>query len=112
MKLAERMDRILVESAFEVLVRARALEAAGRSVVHLEIGEPDFPTPAHIVAAAKIVFAQAQFHAGVVLIDPAPNSRNQGLDSGNERMLAGRAVVGLCRPCDSSRTRSVTYASR
>ena len=53
MKLAERMDRILVESAFEVLVRARALEAQGRSVIHLEIGEPDFPTPAHIVEAAK-----------------------------------------------------------
>ena len=45
MKLAERMDRIRVESAFEVLVRARALEATGRSVIHLEIGEPDFPTP-------------------------------------------------------------------
>ena len=49
MKLADRMQRILVESAFEVLVRARALEAKGRSVIHLEIGEPDFPTPAHIV---------------------------------------------------------------
>ncbi len=45
MKLAARMDRILVESAFDVLVRARALEAQGRSVIHLEIGEPDFPTP-------------------------------------------------------------------
>src|SRR6202163_2131808 len=53
MKLAERMDRILIESAFEVLVRARALEATGRSVIHLEIGEPDFPTPPHIVEAAK-----------------------------------------------------------
>jgi aspartate aminotransferase len=53
MKLAERMNRIAVESAFEVLVRARALEAKGRSVIHLEIGEPDFPTPAHIVDAGK-----------------------------------------------------------
>ncbi|MGO4879597.1 MAG: pyridoxal phosphate-dependent aminotransferase [Bryobacteraceae bacterium] len=53
MKLAERMDRVAVESAFEVLVRARALEAEGRSVIHLEIGEPDFSTPAHIVEAAK-----------------------------------------------------------
>src|SRR6476469_2556594 len=53
MKLADRMLRILVEAAFEVLVRARALEAKGRSVVHLEIGEPDFPTPPHIVEAAK-----------------------------------------------------------
>ena len=53
MRLADRMSRIAVESAFEVLVRARALEATGRSVVHLEIGEPDFATPAHVVEAAK-----------------------------------------------------------
>src|SRR5881397_490320 len=53
MKLAERMSRIGVESAFDVLVRARAREAQGRSVIHLEIGEPDFPTPAHIVEAGK-----------------------------------------------------------
>jgi aspartate aminotransferase len=53
MKLAERMSRIGTESAFEVLARARALEAQGRHIIHLEIGEPDFPTPAHIVEAAK-----------------------------------------------------------
>src|SRR5579885_319748 len=53
MKPADRMSRIGVESAFDVLVKARALEAQGKSVVHLEIGEPDFPTPAHIVDAAK-----------------------------------------------------------
>src|SRR5579863_650213 len=64
MKLAQRMDRILVESAFEVLVRARALEATGRSVIHLEIGEPDFPTAAHIVAAAKAALDQGWTHYG------------------------------------------------
>ena len=53
MQLAERMSRLAVESAFDVLVRARALEAQGRSVIHLEIGEPDFPTPPHVVEAAK-----------------------------------------------------------
>src|SRR5580700_6369878 len=53
MKLADRMNHIGVESAFDVLVRARALEKQGRSVIHLEIGEPDFPTPAHIVEAGK-----------------------------------------------------------
>ena len=53
MKLAERMNRIGVETAFEVLVRARALEAQGRDIIHLEIGEPDFDTPPHIVEAAK-----------------------------------------------------------
>jgi aspartate/methionine/tyrosine aminotransferase len=64
MKLAERMSRIGVESAFDVLVRARALEAQGRSVVHLEIGEPDFPTPAHIVEAAKQALDQGWTHYG------------------------------------------------
>jgi len=64
MKLAERMQRIGVESAFDVLVRARALEAQGRSVVHLEIGEPDFPTPAHIVEAAKRALDEGWTHYG------------------------------------------------
>ncbi len=52
MQLAERMSRLGTESAFQVLVKARALEAQGREVIHLEIGEPDFDTPAHIVEAA------------------------------------------------------------
>ena len=43
-RLAQRMSRLGTESAFEVLVRAQALEAQGREVIHLEIGEPDFPT--------------------------------------------------------------------
>ena len=53
MQIAERMTRIGIESAFEVLQRARALEAQGKHVIHLEIGQPDFPTPAHITDAAK-----------------------------------------------------------
>jgi aspartate aminotransferase len=53
MKLAQRMSRIGVEGAFKVLARAHALEAQGRDILHLEIGEPDFDTPAHIVEAAK-----------------------------------------------------------
>lgn len=64
MRLAERMKRIGVESAFDVLVRARALEAKGRSVIHLEIGEPDFPTPAHIVEAAKRALDEGWTHYG------------------------------------------------
>jgi len=51
MRLADRMFRIGTESAFEVLDKARALERAGRHVILLEIGEPDFPTPRHIVDA-------------------------------------------------------------
>ncbi|HXG40769.1 MAG TPA: pyridoxal phosphate-dependent aminotransferase [Candidatus Limnocylindrales bacterium] len=53
MRLAERMGRIGTETAFEAAARARALEAAGRDIVHLEIGEPDFDTPAHVREAAK-----------------------------------------------------------
>ena len=53
MKLAEKMTRIGIESAFEVLMRARALEAQGRHIIHLEIGQPDFPTPQHVKDAAK-----------------------------------------------------------
>jgi aspartate/methionine/tyrosine aminotransferase len=53
MQLAGKMSQIGTESAYEVLARARALEKQGRSIIHLEIGEPDFPTPAHIVEAGK-----------------------------------------------------------
>jgi len=53
MTLAARMDSIGTETAFEAAARARALEATGRSVIHLEIGEPDFDTPANIREAAK-----------------------------------------------------------
>ncbi len=58
------MDRILVESAFDVLQRARALEARGRSIIHLEIGEPDFATPAHIVEAGKQALDEGWTHYG------------------------------------------------
>ena len=47
------MERLGTESAFEVLAKAKALEASGREVVHLEIGEPDFDTPEHVIAAAQ-----------------------------------------------------------
>ena len=51
-RLADRMGLLGTETAFEVLARAKALEAAGRSIIHLEIGEPDFDTPEHIKEAA------------------------------------------------------------
>ena len=51
-KLAQRISQLGTESAFEVLIRARQLEAQGKEVVHLEIGEPDFPSPPHVVEAA------------------------------------------------------------
>src|SRR5689334_13997516 len=61
---AQRMSHIGQETAFEVLVRARALEAQGRSVVHLEIGEPDFDTPSHIIAAGQQALEAGMTHYG------------------------------------------------
>jgi len=58
------MSRIGTESAFEVLVRARALEAQGKDVIHLEIGEPDFPTPQHIIDAGKKALDEGWTHYG------------------------------------------------
>jgi aspartate/methionine/tyrosine aminotransferase len=62
MNLAERMSRIGTETAFEAAARARALEATGRSVIHLEIGEPDFDTPANIREAAKRALDRGATH--------------------------------------------------
>ena len=53
LKLARRMENLGTETAFEVLAKARKLEAQGKNIVHLEIGEPDFPTPPNIVEAAQ-----------------------------------------------------------
>jgi aspartate/methionine/tyrosine aminotransferase len=52
------MSRIGTESAFEVLAKARALEKQGKNVIHLEIGEPDFPTPLHVVEAGQKALAE------------------------------------------------------
>ncbi|MCL5952355.1 MAG: pyridoxal phosphate-dependent aminotransferase [Chloroflexi bacterium] len=51
LQVAQRMSRLGTETAFEVLAKAKALEAQGRQIVHLEVGEPDFPTPENIVEA-------------------------------------------------------------
>src|SRR5512138_69869 len=64
MKLAKSMSRLGTESAFEVLARARALEAQGRKIVHLEIGEPDFDTPKNIRDAAVKALAEGYTHYG------------------------------------------------
>jgi aspartate/methionine/tyrosine aminotransferase len=64
MNFAQRMTRLGTESAFEVLARAKALERQGRSIIHLEIGEPDFDTPAHIKDAAKQALDGGATHYG------------------------------------------------
>jgi aspartate/methionine/tyrosine aminotransferase len=58
------MQRLGTETAFEVLVRARALEAKGRDIIHLEIGEPDFDTPENVVKAGIDALRQGWTHYG------------------------------------------------
>ncbi len=63
MRLASRMERIGTETAFEAAARARALEATGRDVIHLELGEPDFDTPRHVSeAAARALLDEGATH--------------------------------------------------
>jgi aspartate/methionine/tyrosine aminotransferase len=64
LRLADRMRRLGTETAFEVLVRARALEAQGRDIVHLEIGEPDFDTPDNVVSAGVDALRSGWTHYG------------------------------------------------
>ena len=64
LRLAKRMARLGTETAFEVLVRAKALEAKGRDIVHLEIGEPDFDTPRNIIDAGCDALHKGFTHYG------------------------------------------------
>jgi aspartate aminotransferase len=64
LRLAERMSRLGTETAFEVLVKAKALEAKGRDIVHLEIGEPDFDTPRNIMDAGCDALHKGFTHYG------------------------------------------------
>ena len=86
-RLAERMGRLGTESAFEVLARAKALEAAGKRVIHLEIGEPDFPTATHIADAAVEALRGGQTH-----YVPAP-----GIPALREAVAAFLDVTGRLR---------------
>ncbi len=87
------MSRIGTESAFEVLRRARGLEAQGRSIIHLEIGEPDFETPKHVVEAGKAALDQGFTHYGPTQGLPELRtaiasyiSRTRGIEVGPERV--------------------------
>ena len=103
MKLADRMKRIEIESAFDVLVRARALEAKGRNIIHLEIGEPDFPTPANIVEAGKTALDEGWTRYGPTQGLPdlreaiaAQVSRTHGVAAGPEHVCVtpgGKPII-------------------
>ena len=62
MRLAGHYERLGTERAFEVLARAKALEAQGRTIIHLEIGEPDFDTPPHVVEAGARALREGHTH--------------------------------------------------
>src|SRR3954466_2270195 len=64
LRLAKRMARLGTETAFEVLVKAKALEGQGRDIIHLEIGEPDFDTPSNIVEAGCDALRKGFTHYG------------------------------------------------
>jgi aspartate/methionine/tyrosine aminotransferase len=73
LKMADRMGTLGTETAFEVLARAKALEAQGRSIINLGIGQPDFPTPAHIVEAGRKALADG--HHGYTPANGIPQLR-------------------------------------
>src|SRR5437867_4032322 len=97
MKLASRMSRQGTETAFEVLARARALEAKGRDVVHLEIGEPDFDTPSHVIDAAV-----EALHSGYTHYGPSPGipelRESIARNAGAKRSLTFRADQVVVTP--------------
>jgi aspartate aminotransferase len=113
--IAARALELGTEGAFAVLARARGLERAGRDVVHLEIGEPDFPTPAHVSEAAF-----AAIRAGETGYCPAPGipelreaaaadlSRTRGVPIAPERVIVANGakpfllfgVLATCEPGD------------
>ena len=64
MTVASRMMNLSMETAFEMMAKARVLEAQGREIIHLEIGEPDFHTPEHIVEAGVVALRQGYTHYG------------------------------------------------
>src|SRR5438045_6197566 len=68
-KIASSVGMLGTETALDVLVKARAVEAQGRAVIHLEVGEPDFPTPGHIVEAGVKALREGKTRYG-----PAPGS--------------------------------------
>jgi len=115
MKLAERIARLDSETAFEVLVKARALEAQGKSVVHLEIGQPDFRTPRHIVEAGQRALDEGYTRYGPTPGDPElraaianhmRETRNIDVDAANVCVVPGGkpvmfyAILALVDPGD------------
>lgn len=101
--LAKRMQRLGTETAFEVLARAKALEAQGRDIVHLEIGEPDFDTPQNIIDRAVEALRSGHTHytpaAGLPEVRRTIAefiARDRGIDVGPENVVVvpgGKPII-------------------
>src|SRR5262249_25134175 len=113
--LAESLDRLGTESAFAVLARARELERQGREVIHLEIGEPYFDTPAHVTEAAVEALRAGETHycpsAGIPELREAAaeylaSSRRIAVEPGRVLVATGAkpflffTVLAVCDPGD------------
>ena len=113
--VTEAVSRLGTEGAFAVLARARALEATGRDVIHLEIGEPDFETPPHVAEAGIAAIRAGETHycqtAGLpVLRDAAAASlswsRDIAVDPANVLVANGAkpflffTILATCGPGD------------
>jgi aspartate/methionine/tyrosine aminotransferase len=113
--LAASLERLGTETAFSVLAQARALERDGRSIIHLEIGEPDFDTPLHICEAAGEAMRGGQTHycpaAGIPELREAAAdylSRSRGISVKPENILVGTGakpflfftILATCNPGD------------
>ena len=115
LRLAKRMARLGTETAFEVLVKAKALEAQGRDIIHLEIGEPDFDTPEHIKRAAiealEAGFTKYTPNAGIPELRQAISDKfaaDNGLNyragqivvSNGAKHACYNAILATCQPGD------------
>jgi aspartate/methionine/tyrosine aminotransferase len=114
-RLAQGVARLGTESAFAVLARARELERLGRSIVHLEIGEPDFPTPEHVAAAGIAAIQRGETgytpSAGVaefreVIAGELARTRDIEVDAGRvlvgggAKLLLFLTILAVCDPGD------------
>src|SRR6478752_2623034 len=93
MQLVKGMYGLGAETSFEVLAKAKALEAQGKNIIHLQIGEPDFPTPKHIVEAGQKALADGYTKYGPTQGMPEARaaiaryvSRTRGIEVGPERV--------------------------
>src|ERR687885_2743313 len=98
-RLADSLEELGTETAFSVLARAKELERAGRDIVHLEIGEPDFDTPGHITDAAVKAMRAGETHycpaAGIPEFREAIAeylSASRGIDVGADRVLVANGA--------------------